>query len=114
INFANPDMVGHTGVIPAAVKALETVDGCLGEVVAAVQASGGACLITADHGNCDHMLNDDGAPNTAPPRTPVPGLAPVGGLSLRSGGGLADAAPTALAPLGEDKPVEMTGTSLVQ
>ena len=72
INFANPDMVGHTGVIPAAVKAVETVDECLGRVVDAVHAAGGACLVTADHGNCDHMLNEDGSPNTAHSLNPVP------------------------------------------
>ena len=114
INFANPDMVGHTGVIPAAVKAVETVDGCLAEVVAAVEASGGACLITADHGNCDHMLNDDGSPNTAHSLNPVPVIVTVPGLSLRAGGILADVAPTILDLLGQEKPVEMTGTSLVQ
>ena len=65
INFANPDMVGHTGVIPAAVRAVETVDGCLGEVVRAVHDAGGACLVTADHGNAEQMLEPDGSPNTA-------------------------------------------------
>ena len=65
-------MVGHTGVIPAAVKAIETVDACLGEVVAAVHASGGACVVTADHGNADHMLEPDGSPNTAHSLNPVP------------------------------------------
>jgi 2,3-bisphosphoglycerate-independent phosphoglycerate mutase len=114
INFANPDMVGHTGVIPAAVKAVETVDGCLAEVVAAVEASAGACLITADHGNCDHMLNGDGSPNTAHSLNPVPVIVTVPGLSLRAGGILADVAPTILDLLGQEKPVEMTGTSLVQ
>ena len=72
INFANPDMVGHTGVIPAAVAAVEEVDGCLGDVVAAVEAKGGACIVTADHGNCDHMLEPDGSPNTAHSLNPVP------------------------------------------
>ena len=72
INFANPDMVGHTGVIPAAVKALETVDECLGQVVDAVHARGGACIVTADHGNADHMLEPDGSPNTAHSLNPVP------------------------------------------
>ena len=72
INFANPDMVGHTGVIPAAVEAVETVDGCLRDVVAAVEAKGGACVVTADHGNCDHMLEPDGSPNTAHSLNPVP------------------------------------------
>ena len=65
-------MVGHTGVIPAAVTAIETVDACLGEVVSAVHESGGACLITADHGNADHMLEPDGSPNTAHSLNPVP------------------------------------------
>ena len=83
INFANPDMVGHTGVIPAAVKAIETVDDCLGEVVAAVHEAGGACLITADHGNADHMLEPDGSPNTAHSLNPVPVIVTVPGLSLR-------------------------------
>src|SRR4029078_9779879 len=72
INFANPDMVGHTGVIEAAVTAVETVDECLGRVVEAVHAAGGACIVTADHGNCDHMLNDDGSPNTAQPLNAAP------------------------------------------
>jgi 2,3-bisphosphoglycerate-independent phosphoglycerate mutase len=114
INFANPDMVGHTGDIPAAVKAVETVDACLGEVVEAVQAGGGALLITADHGNCDHMLNDDGSPNTAHSLNPVPAIVTVEGVQLREGGVLADVAPTILDLLGEDKPTAMTGTSLVQ
>ena len=72
INFANPDMVGHTGVIEAAVAAIETVDECLGQVVEAVHASGGACVVTADHGNADHMLEPDGSPNTAHSMNPVP------------------------------------------
>jgi 2,3-bisphosphoglycerate-independent phosphoglycerate mutase len=114
INFANPDMVGHTGVIPAAVKAVETVDACLAEVVEAVQASGGVCLITADHGNCDHMLNDDGSPNTAHSVNPVPVIVTAPDLTLRQGGILADVSPTILDLLGQGKPPEMTGTSLVQ
>jgi 2,3-bisphosphoglycerate-independent phosphoglycerate mutase len=113
INFANPDMVGHTGVIPAAVQAVETVDRCLGEVVAAVHASGGACVITADHGNADHMLEPDGSPNTAHSLNPVPLIVTVPGLELRRDGGiLADVAPTVLQLLGEAQPAEMTGTSL--
>ena len=114
INFANPDMVGHTGVIPAAVAAIETVDACLGEVVAAVHESGGACIITADHGNSDHMLEDDGSPNTAHSLNPVPLIVTVPGLSLRSGGVLADVAPTVLEVLGCDQPAEMTGRSLLE
>ena len=77
INFANPDMVGHTGVIPAAVAAIETVDACLADVVAAVHASGGACLITADHGNADHMLEPDGSPNLGYKVRPKGGYFPV-------------------------------------
>jgi 2,3-bisphosphoglycerate-independent phosphoglycerate mutase len=113
INFANPDMVGHTGVIPAAVKAVETVDECLGRVVEAVHAAGGACLVTADHGNCDHMLNDDGSVNTAHSLNPVPFIVTAGAQSLDGRGTLADVAPTALALLGIEQPVEMTGRSLL-
>jgi 2,3-bisphosphoglycerate-independent phosphoglycerate mutase len=113
INFANADMVGHTGVIPAAVKAIETVDRCLGDVVAAVHQSGGACLITADHGNADHMLEADGSPNTHS-LNPVPVIVTVPGLTLRGGGILADVAPTVLALLGIPKPAVMTGESLIE
>ena len=113
INFANPDMVGHTGVIEAAVKAIETVDGCLGDVVEAVQATGGALLITADHGNADHMLEPDGSPNTAHSLNPVPVIVTVDGAALREGGILADVAPTLLEMLGVDQPDEMTGRSLL-
>ncbi|MEK6326614.1 MAG: 2,3-bisphosphoglycerate-independent phosphoglycerate mutase [Actinomycetota bacterium] len=113
VNFANPDMVGHTGVIAAAVTAVETVDRCLGEVVSAVHRSGGACLVTADHGNCDSMLEPDGSPNTAHSTGPVPLIVTVGGLSLAGGGILADVAPTALALLGLEQPAEMTGRSLL-
>jgi 2,3-bisphosphoglycerate-independent phosphoglycerate mutase len=113
INFANPDMVGHTGVIPAAVEAVEEVDGCLGDVVAAVERSGGACIVTADHGNCDHMLEPDGSPNTAHSLNPVPLIVTAEGLDLRDGGILADVAPTALRLLGIPQPGAMTGKSLV-
>jgi 2,3-bisphosphoglycerate-independent phosphoglycerate mutase len=113
INFANADMVGHTGVIPAAVKAVETVDRCLGEVVEAVHGAGGACIVTADHGNADHMLEDDGSPNTAHSLNPVPLIVTVPGLSLRGGGILADVAPTVLQVLGIEQPAEMTGRSLI-
>jgi 2,3-bisphosphoglycerate-independent phosphoglycerate mutase len=114
INFANPDMVGHTGVIEAAVRAIETVDECLGSVVEAVHASGGACLITADHGNADNMLEPDGSPNTAHSLNPVPVIITVPGLTLRSGGVLADVAPTLLEMLGIPQPEEMTGRSLLE
>jgi 2,3-bisphosphoglycerate-independent phosphoglycerate mutase len=113
INFANADMVGHTGVIPAAVRAVETVDRCLGEIVDAVMGSGGALLITADHGNADHMLNDDGSPNTAHSLSPVPVIVTAEGVELRDGGVLADVAPTLLAMLGSRPPAEMSGRSLI-
>jgi 2,3-bisphosphoglycerate-independent phosphoglycerate mutase len=113
VNFANPDMVGHTGVIPAAVRAVEEVDGCLGDVVEAVTASGGACIVTADHGNCDNMLEPDGSPNTAHSLNPVPLIVTVEGLQLRDGGILADVAPTALQLLGVPQPEPMTGHSLI-
>ncbi len=115
INFANADMVGHTGVIEAAVKAIETADGCLGRVVAAVHESGGACLITADHGNADHMLEPDGSPNTAHSMNPVPVIVTSAGVALRSDAGiLADVAPTLLEMLGIAQPAAMTGTSLIE
>jgi 2,3-bisphosphoglycerate-independent phosphoglycerate mutase len=117
INFANADMVGHTGVIEAAVTAVETVDRCLGDVVQAVLETGGACLITADHGNADHMLEPDGSPNTAHSLNPVPVIVTVSDpshpLQLRSGGVLADVAPTLLEMMGIEQPAEMTGTSLI-
>jgi 2,3-bisphosphoglycerate-independent phosphoglycerate mutase len=113
INFANPDMVGHTGVIEAAVTAVETVDECLGRVVEAVHGSGGACVITADHGNCDHMLEDDGSVNTAHSLNPVPLIVTADGAALDGEGILADVAPTILALLGIDQPPEMTGRSLL-
>ncbi len=114
INFANPDMVGHTGVIPAAVKAVETVDACLGDVVAAVHGSGGACVVTADHGNADNMLEPDGSPNTAHSMNPVPIVVTAAVAGLRDGGTLADVAPTVLALLGRDPPPEMTGENLIK
>jgi 2,3-bisphosphoglycerate-independent phosphoglycerate mutase len=113
INFANPDMVGHTGVIPAAVSAIEVVDECLGEVVAAVHDSGGACVITADHGNADNMLEPDGSPNTAHSLNPVPLIVTADVRGLRDGGVLADVAPTVLDLLGQEQPAEMSGRSLI-
>ncbi len=114
INFANADMVGHTGVIPAAVEALETVDGCLGRVVAAVHESGGVCVITADHGNADHMLEPDGSANTAHSMNPVPLIVTSRARALRDERGvLADVAPTVLELLGIAQPEEMTGRSLL-
>jgi 2,3-bisphosphoglycerate-independent phosphoglycerate mutase len=113
INFANPDMVGHTGVIPAAVKAVETVDACLAEIVRVVQASGGALIITADHGNADNMLEPDGSPNTAHSLNQVPVIVTVDGVTLEHGGVLADVAPTVLELLGLEQPAAMTGRSLI-
>ena len=113
INYANPDMVGHTGVIEAAVTAVETVDECLGRLVAAVTEGGGVCLITADHGNADHMLEPDGSPNTAHSMNPVPVIVTADAGPLREGGILADVAPTLLALMGSDHAAEMTGENLI-
>src|SRR4029077_12770975 len=114
VNFANADMVGHTGVIEAAVRAIETVDECLGEVVAAVGQLGGVCVVTADHGNADQMLEPDGSPNTAHSLSPVPLIVTSAGVRLRNGGILADVAPTVLELLGIEQPAEMTGHTLLQ
>ena len=112
INFANPDMVGHTGVIPAVVEAVETADACLGRVVDAVRELGGVCLITADHGNAEEELQADGSPHTAHTTNPVPLILTAGGYSLREGE-LSDLAPTVLGLLGLDPPAEMTGRNVV-
>jgi 2,3-bisphosphoglycerate-independent phosphoglycerate mutase len=114
INFANPDMVGHTGSIPAAIEAIEAVDRCLGDVVEAVTGAGGLCVVTADHGNADHMLEPDGSPNTAHSLNPVPLIVTLPGAELRDGGILADVAPTVLALLGIEAPPAMTGRSLLE
>ncbi len=115
VNFANPDMVGHSGVIPAVVKAVETTDTCLGQVVDAVQAAGGVLLITADHGNAEKMLEDDGvSPHTAHTTNPVPLIATIPGVELAEGGELSDLVPTALDLLGLEQPPEMTGRTLVR
>ncbi len=107
-------MVGHTGIIPAAVRAVETVDACLGRVVAATTRLGGVCLVTADHGNSDHMLEPDGSPNTAHSTNLVPFVATVPGARVREGGRLCDLAPTILARLGVAPPPEMTGRDLLE
>jgi 2,3-bisphosphoglycerate-independent phosphoglycerate mutase len=113
INFANPDMVGHTGSIPAAITACETVDACLGDVVRAVLAGGGVCVVTADHGNADEMLEEDGSPDTAHSLNPVPFVVTSEGAALGGEGILADVAPTILALLGIEQPAAMTGRSLL-
>ena len=114
VNFANPDMVGHTGVLEAAVKAVETVDAAVGKTIEAVEARGGAMLVTADHGNCEIMWDAEAeSPHTAHSYNPVPAyLVGVEGASLRDGT-LADIAPTLLALLGLGQPGEMTGQSLL-
>jgi 2,3-bisphosphoglycerate-independent phosphoglycerate mutase len=120
VNFANADMVGHTGVIPAVVQAVETVDACLGAIVPAVLAKGGVALITADHGNAELLIDPaTGGPHTAHTTNPVPCIliAPEGlGLDhakLRDGGRLSDVAPTILGLLGISPAPEMTGRSLI-
>jgi 2,3-bisphosphoglycerate-independent phosphoglycerate mutase len=115
VNFANPDMVGHTGSIPAVIKACETADRCLGRVVERVTELGGVALVTADHGNAERMLEDDGvSPHTAHTTNPVPLVVTEPGAELREGGELADLAPTVLDLLGIRQPPEMTGRSLVK
>jgi 2,3-bisphosphoglycerate-independent phosphoglycerate mutase len=114
INFANPDMVGHTGVIPAVVKAVETVDTCLGRVVGKVTELGGVSLVTADHGNAEEELNPDGTPQTAHTTNPVPVvLTTTEEGPLRGGGEIADLAPTVLRLLGIPAPAAMTGKDLL-
>jgi 2,3-bisphosphoglycerate-independent phosphoglycerate mutase len=115
VNFANPDMVGHTGSIPAVVKAVETVDACLGEVLEAVEAAGGVALVTADHGNAERMLEDDGvSPHTAHTSNPVPLVLTTLERGLREGGELADLVPTALRLLDLPKPLQMSGNPLTK
>jgi 2,3-bisphosphoglycerate-independent phosphoglycerate mutase len=114
VNFANPDMVGHTGSIPAVIAAVETTDRCLATVVEAAAAAGGVCLVTADHGNAERMLEDDGlSPHTAHTTNPVPLVLTLEGASLRDGGALADLAPSVLDLLDLPVPAAMSGRSLV-
>jgi 2,3-bisphosphoglycerate-independent phosphoglycerate mutase len=114
VNFANPDMVGHTGLIPAVVEAVETVDGCLGRVAAAVDGLGGVCVVTADHGNAEQMLEEDGvSPFTAHTVNPVPLVVTIPGAQLAAGGSLADLVPTCLGLLGIPPARGMAGRELV-
>ena len=114
LNFANCDMVGHTGVFDAAVKAVEAVDACVNTVWEATREMGGCMFLTADHGNADKMFNEDGSPFTAHTTNPVPFLcAGVGDVKLREGGCLADIAPTMLPYIGLPVPKEMTGKSII-
>jgi 2,3-bisphosphoglycerate-independent phosphoglycerate mutase len=115
LNFANPDMVGHTGVLPAAIKAVETVDTALGRIAEAVRQQGGALLVTADHGNCELMKDPaTGGPHTAHTTNPVPVVLLGGGAEALHDGRLADIAPTLLELMGLPKPAEMTGASLIE
>jgi 2,3-bisphosphoglycerate-independent phosphoglycerate mutase len=113
INLANPDMVGHTGSIPATVKAVETVDECLGQIVDAVRRAGGVALITADHGNAEQMLERDGkSPHTAHTTNLVPLVVTDPEVTLKDTGELADLVPTVLGFLGFEQPLQMTGKGL--
>jgi 2,3-bisphosphoglycerate-independent phosphoglycerate mutase len=116
LNFANPDMVGHTGVVEAGIKAVETIDECVRQVLEELLRLGGKALVTADHGNCELMRNPDGSPNTAHTTNLVHFIyvaADADQYTLRDGI-LADVAPTLLEMLGLPKPEEMTGKSLLQ
>ncbi len=115
VNFANPDMVGHTGVIPATVAAVEAVDACLGQVVEAVERQGGVCVVTADHGNAEQLLEPGGqSPHTAHTTNPVPLVVTLAGAELAEGGTLSDLVPTCLALLGVPPGERMTGRNLVR
>ena len=113
LNFANCDMVGHTGIMDAAVKAVESVDECVGRVVDAIAKQGGTTIITADHGNADKLMEEDGSPFTAHTTNPVPVIVVGHDCKLREGGVLADIVPTMLEIMGLPQPAEMTGKSLI-
>ena len=114
VNFANPDMVGHSGDVSATVRAVETVDACLSATLAAVVRAGGVALVTADHGNAEQMLAPGGGPHTAHTSSPVPLVVTDEEVSLRQDGELGDLMPTALDLLGLEKPLQMTGNSLIE
>ena len=114
VNLANPDMVGHTGSIPAAVKAVEAADEALGTILAAVEREGGVALVTADHGNAEEMLDPEGNPQTAHTTNPVPLVVTDPDVSLRTGGQLSDLVPTMISLLGLAKPLQMSGQNLVE
>ena len=115
VNFANPDMVGHTGSIPAVTSAVETTDACLGQVLGAVERAGGVSLVTADHGNAEQMLEADGtSPHTAHTTNPVPLVLTTDDGALAANGQLSDLVPTALALLGFAQPLQMSGKSLLR
>jgi len=112
LNFANPDMVGHTGVFNAVIKAVETIDSCVKRVVETGQKNGYSFLITADHGNADFMINDDGSPNTAHTTNPVPLFLIDNDFKKLNNGKLCDLAPTVLCLMNITAPTEMKGVSL--
>jgi 2,3-bisphosphoglycerate-independent phosphoglycerate mutase len=115
LNYANPDMVGHTGSLPAAIKAVETVDAGLGRIADAIGEAGGALLVTADHGNCELMRDPEtGGPHTAHTTNPVPVVLLGGGAAGLADGRLADIAPTLLELMGLAQPPDMTGVSLLR
>ncbi len=114
LNFANCDMVGHTGILEAAIKAVEAVDECVGRVVDATEKMGGICIITADHGNAEKMAEPDGSPHTAHTTNPVPFIVKGCSCKLRPTGRLADISPTMLDLMGVPKPKEMEGVSLIE
>lgn len=114
VNFANCDMVGHTGIIPAAVKAVETVDTCVGSLVEAVRDMDGVLFVTADHGNADKMLDENGEPFTAHTTNPVPFIVVNYPCAVREGGRLCDIAPTMLKVMGLEQPKEMSGKSIIK
>jgi 2,3-bisphosphoglycerate-independent phosphoglycerate mutase len=114
LNFANADMVGHTGVYEAIIKAIETVDKCLGQVVETGQNNGYEIMVIADHGNADHAINDDGTPNTAHSLNPVPFVYVSNAKTTLKKGILADVAPSILNRMGISKPIAMTGTNLIE
>ncbi|MBE2976410.1 2,3-bisphosphoglycerate-independent phosphoglycerate mutase [Priestia megaterium] len=114
LNFANPDMVGHSGMLEPTVKAIETVDECLGKIVGAILAKGGTAIITADHGNADEVITLEGNPMTAHTTNPVPVIVTKQGLELREDGILGDLAPTMLTLLDVAQPKEMTGKTLIK
>ena len=113
VNVATPDMVGHTGSIPAAIKAVEAADAALARILAAVEREGGIALVTADHGNAEQMLDRDGKPHTAHTSNPVPLVVTSHDVSLREGGELSDLVPTAISLLGLAKPLQMSGNDLL-
>jgi 2,3-bisphosphoglycerate-independent phosphoglycerate mutase len=113
VNLANPDMVGHTGSIPAAVKAVEAADAALGRILEAVEREGGVALVTADHGNAEQMLAEDGKPHTAHTSNPVPLVLTDDDVSLRADGELSDLVPTTISLLGLAKPLQMSGHNLI-